>query len=92
MATINVRGDGVVVICEYEDNQIVQAWWFALAPGDVWAMPGGGDANGYVRWECTHGLPLVIEQSKAKCKQGCMQCRISLNCRFGVGGHTAGQL
>ena len=72
VATVNVRGSGRVFICEHADTTITHAWWFDLAPGDVWAMPGD-DGDGYVRWECTHGLPLMEGP----------ECRISLNVRCG---------
>ena len=83
MATVNVRGDGEVTIYELDaDGAVERAWWFALAPGDVWAMPGD-DAHGYVRWACDHGLRLVHGVSKRACAAGCGECRISLNFRFG---------
>ena len=52
-------------------------WWFDLAPGDVWAMPGDDGSDGYTRWYCTHGLPLLIELGSDE------ECRISLNIRCG---------
>ena len=76
VATANVRGIGRVVVCEKECTEINHMWWFDLAPGDVWAM------RDYVRWECTHGLPLM-QTPAMPCGPGC-GCRISLNCRFGV--------
>ena len=84
VATVNVRHNGVVVICERVGTEITHMWWFALQPGDVWAMPGD-DCCGYVRWECTHGLPLEggRERLARPCGPGCSECRISLNCRFG---------
>ena len=43
----NVRGDGEVIIYELDDDGAWwRAWWFALAPGDVWAMPGGSSGGG----------------------------------------------
>ena len=72
-----------MVIYETDDKGATFcAWWFAIAPGDVWAMPGS-DANGYVRWKCEHGLPLVSKASWRVCKAGCKECRISLTLRFG---------
>ena len=78
IVTINVRGDGCVNICEWNGLVRTHAWWFALSEGDVWGMP-----DGYVRNNCTHGLPLVLKQSKVMCHQGCTECRISQSGRFG---------
>ena len=73
-----------MVIHELDDGaDVACAWWFALAPGDVWAMPGD-EASGYVRWACDHGVPLVNRVSQRACRAGCGECRISLNLRFGV--------
>ena len=42
-----MQGDGEVVIYELDDDGAWwRAWWFALAPGDVWAMPGGSSGGG----------------------------------------------
>ena len=76
VATVNVRGNGRVFICELRGAQITHMWWFDLAPGDVWAMPGDDGDGGYVRWECTHGLPLMGADTDE-------ECRISLNIRCG---------
>jgi hypothetical protein len=35
VATVDVRGDGRVFICEYMGDQVTHTWWFDLAPGDV---------------------------------------------------------
>ena len=89
-----MQGDGEVVIYELDDDGAWwRAWWFALAPGDVWAMPGGGGedddggggeaAGGYVRWACDHAVPLVGKPPQRACRAGCAVCRISLNLRFG---------
>jgi hypothetical protein len=84
IATLNVRGNGEVIIYDPDDKGATErAWWFVIAPGDVWAMPGS-DANGYVRrWMCEHGLPLVAKASRKVCNARCQECRISLNLRFG---------
>ena len=83
IATINVRGHADVVICEVdEDEAVTTSWWFSLAPGDVWGMPGDGACGGYVRWACTHGVPLVREPG-SECEKGCTACRMSLNFRWG---------
>jgi len=83
IANLNVRGNGEVIIYEPDDEgATLRAWWFAIAPGNVWAMPGG-ESNGYVRWMCEHALPLVSKVSRRVCKAGCNECRISLTIRFG---------
>jgi len=83
IATINVREHADVAICEVdEDGAVTASWWFSLAPGDVWAMPGDGACRGYVRWACTHGVPLVREPG-CECEQGCTECRMSVNFRWG---------
>ena len=83
VATVNVRGDGIVVIEEIADRRPPRtpsaSWWFQLSPGDVWCMPGDTE-HGYVRWNCYHGLP--HDKIKEECKPGCTQCRISLNLRY----------
>ena len=84
VATVNVRGDGIVVIEEIADRRPPRtpsaSWWFQLSPGDVWCMPGDKE-HGYVRWNCYHGLP--HDEIKEECQPGCTQCRISLNLRYG---------
>ena len=77
VATVNVRRKGRVFICERDGMDTTYIWWFDLAPGDVWAMPGDNGPDGYTRWECTHGLPLLIELGSDE------ECRISLNIRCG---------
>ena len=83
-ATVNVRGDGIVVIEEIADRRPPRtpsaSWWFQLSPGDVWCMPGDKE-HGYVRWNCYHGLP--HDEIKEECQPGCTKCRISLNLRYG---------
>ena len=84
VATVNVRGDGIVVIEEIADRRPPRtpsaSWWFQLSPGDVWCMPGDKE-HGYVRWNCYHGLP--HDEIKEECQPGCTKCRISLNLRYG---------
>ena len=79
VATVNVRGDGIVVIEEIADRRPPRtpsaSWWFQLSPGDVWCMPGDKE-HGYVRWNCYHGLP--HDEIKEECQPGCTKCRISL--------------
>ena len=77
VATVNVRGNGRVFICEHWRDQLTHSWWFDLAPGDVWAMPGDDGDGGYVRWGCTHALPLTGAGTDE-------ECRISLNIRCGL--------
>ena len=83
VATVNVRGDGIVVIEEIADRRPPRtpsaSWWFQLSPGDVWCMPGDKE-HGYVRWNCYHGLP--HDEIKEECQPGCTKCRISLNLRY----------
>ena len=84
VATVNVRGNGIVVIEEIADRRPPRtpsaSWWFQLSPGDVWCMPGDKE-HGYVRWNCYHGLP--HDEIKEECQPGCTKCRISLNLRYG---------
>ena len=84
VATVNVGGNGIVVIEEIADRRPPRtpraSWWFQLSPGDVWCMPGDKE-HGYVRWNCYHGLP--HDEIKEECQPGCTKCRISLNLRYG---------
>eukprot|EP00966_Prymnesium_polylepis_P027067 626005-Prymnesium_polylepis.1 len=41
-------------------------------------MPGDGACRGYVRWACTHGVPLVREPG-CECEQGCTECRMTVS-------------